>query len=81
MLAGVERAIEEQTSTPEEAFSSEATDEDRLSNQDKRRIEDLFALAQQDRSKAFELKNELDRLAVFREYEDRFLDLFKKPGA
>ncbi len=81
LLAGVERAIEEQTSTPEEAFSSEATDEDRLSNQDKRRIEDLFALAQQDRSKAFELKNELDRLAVFREYEDRFLDLFKKPGA
>jgi hypothetical protein len=31
-----------------------------------------------DRSKAYELKNELDRLDVFRDYEDRFLDLFKK---
>ena len=33
-----------------------------------------------DRSRAFELKQELDRLEVFKEYEDRFLDLFKKPG-
>jgi hypothetical protein len=35
-------------------------------------------LAAKDRSKAFELKQELDRLGVFKEYEDRFLDLFKK---
>jgi hypothetical protein len=26
-----------------------------------------------------ELKRELDRLGVYQEYEDRFLDLFKKP--
>lgn len=44
------------------------------------RIEGLFEQAAKDRSKAFELKQELDRLGVFREYEDRFLDLFKKPG-
>ena len=29
---------------------------------------------------AFELKQELDRLGLFKAYEDRFLDLFKKPG-
>ena len=42
------------------------------------RIEELFARAASDRSKAFELKRELDRLGLFKEYEDRFLDLFKK---
>jgi hypothetical protein len=26
------------------------------------------------------LKQELDRLEIFKDYEDRFLDLFKKPG-
>jgi len=43
------------------------------------RIEELFAQAALDRAKAFELKNELDRLGVFRQYEDRFLALFHKP--
>jgi len=33
-----------------------------------------------DRSKAKEFKQELDRLGVFKEYEDRFVDLFKRPG-
>ena len=33
-----------------------------------------------DRSKAYELKRELDRLELYKDYEDRFLDLFKKPG-
>lgn len=42
------------------------------------RIEELFTRAANDRSKAFELKRELDRLGLFRQYEDRFLDLFKK---
>jgi uncharacterized protein len=46
------------------------------------RIEGLFRQAGRDRSKAFELKQMLDRLGVFKQYEDRFLDLFKKgrPG-
>jgi hypothetical protein len=43
----------------------------------RRRIEALFERAKQDRSKAFELKRELDRLGVFKQYEDRFLDLFR----
>lgn len=43
-----------------------------------KKIEDLFAAAQRDRSKALELKRELDRLGLFRAYEDRFLDLFKR---
>lgn len=42
------------------------------------RIERLFEEARQDRSKAFALKGELDRLGVFDQYEDRFLDLFKR---
>ncbi|MBV8318546.1 MAG: hypothetical protein JOZ53_26700, partial [Planctomycetaceae bacterium] len=44
----------------------------------RRRIEQLFEQAKQDRSYAYELKRELDRLNVYPEYEDRFLDLFKK---
>lgn len=44
------------------------------------RIEELFAEAERDRSKAFELKQELDRQNLFKQYEDRFLDLFKKAG-
>lgn len=42
------------------------------------RIEAMFEGARQDRAKAFKLKKELDRLGVFSEYEDRFLDLFKQ---
>ena len=42
-------------------------------------IEEMFAAARQDRSRAYELKQELDRLGLFNEFEDRFLDLFKDP--
>jgi len=42
------------------------------------RIEELFAQSARDRSKAFELKTELDRLGLFRQYEDRFLALFRQ---
>ncbi len=41
-------------------------------------IEKLFEEAQRDRSKAKELKEELDRWGLFPLYEDRFLDLFDK---
>ncbi|WP_372718587.1 PAC2 family protein [Novipirellula sp.] len=50
-----------------------------ISEENEQRIESLFEIAAQDRSRAFELKNELDRLGVFEDYEDRFLDLFKEP--
>jgi hypothetical protein len=49
----------------------------RLSTEDEQRIEELFDQAESDRSKAFELKQVLDQLHVFKDYEDRFLDLFK----
>ncbi len=44
----------------------------------KEKIEQLFSDAQKDISKASELKVELDKWNVYKEYEDRFLDLFKK---
>jgi hypothetical protein len=43
------------------------------------RIERLFEQARKDIAKANELKKELDSWNVYKEYEDRFLDLFKKP--
>ena len=39
----------------------------------------LFEAAQKDHSRPYELKQELNRLDLFREDEDRFLDLFKDP--
>lgn len=52
--------------------------EETLSPEDKSRLESMFRAAQADHSKAIALKAELDRLDVFRRYEDRFLDLFKR---
>lgn len=81
VLAKVEAAVEEQNSADEseEEFPTEPPEEERsLSPENERRIDNLFELAKKDRSKAYELKRELDRLNVFHEFEDRFLDLFKK---
>jgi uncharacterized protein len=44
----------------------------------KAKIEELFTQAKTDLSKANELKTELDKWNVYKDYEDRFLDLFKK---
>ena len=44
----------------------------------RRHIEQLFKQTERDRSTVAELKAELDRLDLFKEYEDRFLGLFKK---
>ena len=44
----------------------------------KEKIEKLFEAARSDIAKANELKTELDRWNVYKEYEDRFLDLFRK---
>jgi len=56
----------------------EATAMEKLTPEDHARLDKLFDEAGGDRKKAFELKQELDRLKVFKEFEDRFLDLFKK---
>ncbi|WP_419193936.1 PAC2 family protein [Novipirellula herctigrandis] len=63
---------------PEEEFKMPEQYEG-LSEKDEQKIESLFEQARQDRSKAYELKSELDRLEIFDDYEDRFLDLFSKP--
>ncbi len=54
--------------------------EPELAPEARQRIEDLFDASRSDRAKAMELKAELDRHGVFRRYEDRFLDLFRKAG-
>ena len=51
----------------------------RLSPRDRQHLDELFGIARNDRSRAYELKRELDRLKVFHQFEDRFLDLFKEP--
>ena len=77
ILGEVEAAIRE-GSNVEEGYTPEVADEEGLSDDDKRRLETLFEQARGDRSRAYELKHELDRLDAFTEYEDRFLDLFKQ---
>lgn len=44
----------------------------------RKKIEELFKLAAEDLTNAADLKRELDLWSVFKEYEDRFLDLFRK---
>jgi proteasome assembly chaperone (PAC2) family protein len=80
LLAQVEKASGQQYPVEEEGYSSGPAEPERLSSANKERIDSLFEQAAKDRSKAFELKQELDRLGVFKDYEDRFLDLFKKPS-
>ncbi len=78
ILSRVETEYGEGAAEEEAPTGREREDEARLGESDIERIEGLFDQAEKDRSKAFELKQELDRLGVFKEYEDRFLDLFKK---
>lgn len=83
LLAQVEESLGEPLSSEEAwmrpAAEEEEPEEERLSTEDRERIERLFELAREDRARAYELKGELDRLGVFAQYEDRFLDLFKTP--
>jgi proteasome assembly chaperone (PAC2) family protein len=79
LLAQMEKSYGEQFPTEEGSALPEASEEEKVRAADRQRIEHLFEQAVKDRSKAFELKQELDRLGVFKEYEDRFLDLFKAP--
>ena len=78
LLARVEEQMSQETRPDEEPSLAEPAEEARMPPEDERRIEELFKHARGDRSKAYELKSELDRLGVFKDYEDRFLDLFRK---
>ncbi len=70
--------LEQQSSEGEFAQEEETIiAEPKLTDEEHEMLERLFDEASHVRSKAYELKRELDRLEVFREYEDRFLDLFK----
>lgn len=80
LLTQFEQAMNQKEAGSDETPSVPNADDSRLDPDDERRIERLFGQAREDRSKAYELKRELDRLGVFRDYEDRFLDLFKKLG-
>ena len=81
LLAQVEKAYGQQlAAADEDGPSAEPAEPEGIKAVDEQRIEQLFEKAKHNRSKAFELKHELDRLGVFKDYEDRFLDLFKKPG-
>jgi proteasome assembly chaperone (PAC2) family protein len=80
LLAQMQQEIEQQMPEEEESVRQEPVEEERIPAEDKERIERLFRQAEKDRSSAYELKRVLDSLGVYREYEDRFLDLFKKRG-
>jgi proteasome assembly chaperone (PAC2) family protein len=77
LLARVEQAYGQPHPAEEETYGLETAEEEQVSSANRQRIEELFQQAEKDRSRAFRLKQELDRLGVFKEYEDRFLDLFK----
>lgn len=84
LLSKVEEAIEKSRGREDEGseeFAEElrVEEEPGLSEEDSRLIEKLFEQAKLDRTKAYELKRELDRLEVFKDYENRFLNLFQKP--
>ncbi len=82
----VDRMTDGQTEADELGFTPPPTDPaadpstdqpPELSPEQRQRIESLFDQVRHDRSQAVKLKRELDRLGVFDEYEDRFLDLFR----
>lgn len=52
--------------------------EDGLPTAARQRIDEMFAAVKRGDLNPRELKAELDRWGVFREYEDRFLDLFRR---
>jgi hypothetical protein len=78
LFSKMEAALEQRARPEEEESFGETYAEEGLNAEDRQRIEALFAAAEKDRSRAYELKRELDRLDMFSDYEDRFLDLFKK---
>ena len=79
LLAQMQQAIEQQMPVEEEESVQQVPlEQEGLSPDDQSLVEQLFEQAKHDRTSAYELKRQLDRLGVFQKYEDRFLDLFKK---
>jgi proteasome assembly chaperone (PAC2) family protein len=67
-LAIGEEEDDEQESPPQQVTGAK----------ERQAVEELLKEARRDRSRAYSLKQELDRLGLFSEYEDKFLDLFKE---
>jgi predicted ATP-grasp superfamily ATP-dependent carboligase len=61
-----------------EPHVSSSAEKNLLTKQDVERLDSLFTEATIDRARTMALKVELDRLGVFSDYEDRFLDLFRE---
>lgn len=80
VLAKVEQSMETRRVDSPEEFNMPQEPEPELADDDREKIERMFEEAGEDRSKAYELKSELDRLGVFDEFENRFLDLFRSPN-
>ena len=79
LLTQLEKRLAEPSEAEEEIpFKPEFPEVETQNQEDLDRIEQLFKNAALDRSRAYELKNELDRLGAFKDYEDRFLDLFRE---
>jgi len=70
----------EEASGPSPEPSAGPAKPEKLDAADLSRIERLFDEVRKDPTHAVRLKNELDRLGVFKEYEGRFLDLFRRAG-
>ncbi|MDP2922945.1 MAG: PAC2 family protein [Candidatus Omnitrophota bacterium] len=75
--------VTEPTSTPLSEEDIERLKKDlatytKLPQSAREKIENLFKEAQKDIAQANKLKDELDHWNVYKEYEDKFLDLFKK---
>jgi hypothetical protein len=80
LLATVEQSMQEERPPADEDELTFPSSQSGLTPSEEQHLEQLFDQARQDKAKAYELKQELDRLDVFSDYEDRFLDLFKKEG-
>ena len=77
LLEQIQQATQSHETDEEEPAREEPARDEGLGSEDEQRIERLFDQAGRDRAAAYELKRELDRLGVYRQYENRFLDLFK----
>ena len=73
----IRRDLGENAETQVERYAPAPPAAENPRQRDLERIESLFRQAREDRSRAFELKTQLDRLGLFGRYEDRFLDLFE----
>ncbi len=83
LISYLKGEVPEPTTTPLSEDDIEKLKKDlaaysKLPQSAREKIEELFKDAQKDVAKAAKLKEELDHWNVYKEYEDKFLDLFKK---